>query len=78
MIGGILLTIYDIKTTLAREVRERLLNKLGIILFETTILRNIRLAECPTYKKSVLEYTPESAGAAAYQALTEEVMKNGG
>ena len=78
IIGGILLTMYDTRTTLAKEVRERLLNKCGDILFKTTIPRNIRLAECPTHKKSIFEYAPESAGAEAYQALTEEVMKRWG
>jgi len=78
VIGGILLTMYDTRTTLAKEVRDRLLSKFGTIVFETTIPRNIRLAECPTHKKSIFEYAPESAGAAAYQALTEEVMKRWG
>lgn len=78
VIGGVLLTMYDARTTLAKEVRERLLNKFGNIVFETTIPRNIRLAECPTHKKSIFEYAPESAGAAAYQALTEEAMKRWG
>jgi ATPases involved in chromosome partitioning len=77
-IGGVLLTMYDPRTTLAKEVRERLFNKFGTLLFETTIPRNIRLAECPTHKKSIFEYAPESAGAAAYQALTEEVMTRWG
>jgi chromosome partitioning protein len=78
VIGGILLTMYDARTTLAKEVRDRLLDKFGTIVFETTIPRNIRLAECPTYKKSIFEYAPESSGAAAYQTLTEEVMKRWG
>ncbi len=78
VIGGILLTMYDTRTTLAKEVRDRLLDKFGTIVFETTIPRNIRLAECPTHKKSIFEYSPESAGAAAYQALTEEVIRRWG
>jgi chromosome partitioning protein len=78
VIGGILLTMYDSRTTLAKEVRERLLNKFGTTVFETTIPRNIRLAECPTHKKSIFEYAPESAGAEAYEALTEEAMKRWG
>jgi chromosome partitioning protein len=78
VIGGILLTMYDTRTTLAKEIRERLLDKFGAILFKTTIPRNIRLAECPTHKKSIFEYAPESAGAIAYQTLTEEVMTRWG
>lgn len=54
VIGGVLLTMYDARTTLAKEVRERLLNKFGNIVFETTIPRNIRLAECPTHKNPYL------------------------
>lgn len=74
-IGGILLTMYDPRTNLAKEVRELLLDKFGSVLFETTIPRNVRLAECPSHKKSIYEYAPDSTGAAAYTALTEEAMK---
>jgi chromosome partitioning protein len=78
VIGGILLTMYDPRTSLAKEVRQRLLDKFGTIVFETTIPRNVKLAESPTHKKSIYEYAPDSAGAAAYQALTEEIMRRWG
>jgi chromosome partitioning protein len=77
-IGGILLTMYDPRTTLAKEVKQKLLDKFGAIVFETTIPRNVKLAECPTHKKSIYEYSPDSAGAIAYQALTDEVLKRWG
>ena len=78
VIGGILLTMFDPRTTLAKEVRQILLDKFGALVFETTIPRNVKLAECPTHKKSIYEYSPDSAGATAYQAFTEEIMKRWG
>jgi chromosome partitioning protein len=77
-IGGILLTMYDPRTNLAKEVKELLIDKFGSALFETTIPRNVKLAECPSHKKSIYEYAPDSTGAKAYEALTEEVMKRWG
>lgn len=77
-IGGILLTRYDPQTNLANEIKAKLLDKFGALVFETTIPKNIKLAECPTHNQSIFEYAPKSTGALAYEALTEEVMKRWG
>jgi chromosome partitioning protein len=72
---GILLTMYDPRTLLAKEIKAKLQDKFGALLFETTIPRNVKLAECPSHKKSIYEYAPESTGALAYKQLTEEILK---
>lgn len=77
-IGGILLTMYDPRTNLAKEVREQLVNSFGDLVFETTIPRNVKLAESPSHNQSIYQYDPDCAGAKAYEAFTEEVMKRWG
>lgn len=77
-ICGILLTMYDPRTNLAKEVREQLISNFGNAVFETTIPRNVKLAESPSHQQSIFEYAPESTGAAAYEAFTEEIMKRWG
>jgi chromosome partitioning protein len=44
------------------------------VVLETQIRRNIKLAEAPSFNKSIFEYAPNSAGAADYQVLAEEIM----
>ncbi len=77
-VGGILLTMYDPRTNLAKDVREKLIEKFGPYVYNTTIPRNVKLAECPSHNQSIYEYDPDSAGAKAYEAFTEEVMKRWG
>jgi chromosome partitioning protein len=72
---GLLLTMYDPRTLLAKEIKARLHDKFGSLLLETTIPRNVKLAECPSHKQSIYEYAPESTGALAYQELTEEILR---
>lgn len=74
-IGAVLLTMYDPRTNLAKDVKQRIIDKFGSLLLNTTIPRNIKLAEAPSYKESIFTYAPESSGAKAYKALTEELLK---
>lgn len=78
IIGGVLLTMYNPNTNLAREVKSIIHQRFGAFVFNTTIPRNIKLAECPTVKKSIFEHAPESKGAIAYEQLTDEVCKKWG
>lgn len=78
IIGGVLFTKYDPRTNLAKEVKAEILKKFNTVTFETTIPVNIKLAECPPMKKSIFEHAPESTGAIAYKALTEEIMNRWG
>lgn len=72
---GILLTMYDERTNLCRQVREDLLSffKPGEV-FETPIPRNVRLGEAPSFGKPVLLYDIRSKGAEAYLSLAREML----
>jgi len=73
-IEGVVLTMYDDRTNLAQNVTQELKNYFGDRLFETTIPRNIRLAEAPSHGKPALAYDPRSRGAEAYIKLAKEIM----
>ena len=72
---GILLTMYDGRTRLSQEVEENVRKHFGELVFKTIIPRTVRLAEAPSYGKSVLDYAPSSQGAIAYRGLAEEVIQ---
>lgn len=76
-IEGVVLTMYDDRTNLAQQVTHELQNFFGDLLFSTTIPRNVRLAEAPSYGKPALAYDPRSRGAEAYIKLAKEVMDRG-
>ncbi len=78
VIEGVLLTMYDDRTNLAQQVTANLREHFGDKLLKTTIPRNIRLAEAPSYGQSVLLYDPRSRGAEAYRDLAHELMKRNG
>ena len=73
---GILLTMFDDRTNLARQVAADLREFFGTDVFKTVIPRNIRLAEAPSHGKSILAYDPGSRGAEAYIQLAKEVLTN--
>ena len=74
-IGGIALTMTDFRANLAREVADEVRKFFPGKVFETTIPRNIRLAESPSFGKPIFSYDPHSVGAMSYHLLTKEVMK---
>jgi chromosome partitioning protein len=76
-IEGVVLTMYDDRTNLAQQVTQELQNFFGDRLFKTTIPRNVRLAEAPSYGKPALAYDPRSRGAEAYIKLAKEIMERG-
>lgn len=77
-IKGILLTLYDKRTRLSRDVHGELKKYFGDsdLLFKTIIPRNIRLAEAPSHGKPCLIYDPESTGTKAYLNLAKEILEN--
>ncbi len=77
-IEGVLLTMYDDRTNLAQQVTANLREHFGDKLLKTTIPRNIRLAEAPSYGQPVLLYDPRSRGAEAYVQLAAEIMRRNG
>jgi chromosome partitioning protein len=73
-IEGVILTMYDERTNLAQQVTENLRQFFGAKLLKTTIPRNIRLAEAPSYGKPVVLYDPRSRGAESYRDLAAEIL----
>jgi chromosome partitioning protein len=75
-IEGILLTMYDDRTTLSKQVAADLRSFFGGQVFTTVIPRNVRLAEAPSYGKPILFYDIHSRGAESYSQLAKEVIAN--
>jgi len=74
-IGGILFTMYDVRTRLAHEVVKEVSGYFKEKVFSTIIPRNVRLSEAPSFGKPISQYDPESIGARSYQKLAEEVLR---
>jgi chromosome partitioning protein len=77
-IAGVLMTMYDARTTLAQQVVREVETHFPGEIFKTIVPRSVRLAEAPSYGQSIFEYDGSSRGAAAYRALTEEVLARHG
>jgi chromosome partitioning protein len=75
-IEGVLLTMFDDRTILARQVAADLREFFGREVFRTVIPRSIRLAEAPSFGKPILSYDPRSRGAEAYIKLAKEILAN--
>jgi len=75
-IEGILLTMYDDRTTLSKQVAADLRSFFGSQVFESVIPRNVRLAEAPSHGKPVIFYDIHSKGAESYIQLAREVIAN--
>ena len=75
-IEGVLLTMFDERTVLARQVAADLREFFGNEVFKTLIPRSIRLAEAPSFGKPILTYDPRSRGAEAYIKLAKEILAN--
>ena len=73
-VEGVVLTMYDERTNLAQQVATELKNHFGDKLCATSIPRNVRLAEAPSYGKPALLYDARSRGAEAYIRLAKEIM----
>jgi chromosome partitioning protein len=75
-IEGILLTMYDERTTLSRQVASDLRSFFGTQVFQSVIPRNVRLAEAPSFGKPIIFYDIHSKGAEGYTQLAQEVIAN--
>jgi chromosome partitioning protein len=75
-IEGILLTMYDERTTLSRQVATDLRSFFGAQVFQSVIPRNVRLAEAPSFGKPIIFYDIHSKGAEGYTQLAKEVVFN--
>lgn len=71
---GVVITMVDRRTIMARDVMEQVQNMFGPLVFETSISRSVRLEESPAYRESIHTYAPDSISAREYKALAEEVV----
>lgn len=72
---GIVLTMYDSRTSLAEQVEAEVKKHFGTKVFNTVIPRNVRLAEAPSYGRTIIEHDKWSKGARAYKSLAREIEK---
>jgi chromosome partitioning protein len=71
---GVLITLHDKRTVLARDIQEQITQVFGEKVFHTAVSRSVRLEESPAHRVSIFEHAPQSSGATEYYALCEEVM----
>ncbi len=72
-LGGVILTMFDTRTNLSRDVASEVQEFFTDKVFKSIIPRNIRLSEAPSHGMSIEEYDPNSTGARSYKALAEEI-----
>ena len=71
---GVVITMHDKRTALARDIRAQIDKVFGSKVFKTVITKSVRLEESPAYKESIFTFAPDSSGASEYYRLCEEVM----
>jgi chromosome partitioning protein len=71
---GVVITMHDKRTALARDIRAQIQKVFGGTVFKTVITKSVRLEESPAYKESIFTFAPDSTGAAEYYSLCEEVI----
>jgi chromosome partitioning protein len=71
---GVVITMHDKRTALARDIRAQIRKVFGGKVFKTVITKSVRLEESPAYKESIFTFAPESTGATEYYSLCEEVI----
>jgi chromosome partitioning protein len=74
---GVLLTMYDTRTNLSRQVVDEVISYFKNKVYKTIIPRNVRLAEAPSYGQPINVYDPNSIGAVSYYKLSREILRNG-
>jgi chromosome partitioning protein len=74
-VEGLLLTMFDTRNRLSHQVAAEVRRHFTSQVFQTVIPRNVRLSECPSHGKIIMEYDNKSSGAQAYSALAREFLK---
>ena len=74
-IGGIIMTMFDIRTKLSREVVEEVRTNLPDQVFDTVIPRTVRISEAPSFGQTIFEYDKLNPGSMAYRNLAKELIK---
>jgi chromosome partitioning protein len=72
---GVVITMHDRRTSLARDIRSQIDKVFGTKVFKTLITKSVRLEESPAYKESIFSFAPDSSGATEYYSLSEEVIE---
>jgi chromosome partitioning protein len=72
---GVLITLHDTRTNIARDVVERIHRVFGDKVFKTAISKSVKIEECPAYKESIFTYASGSIGALQYKKVAEEIME---
>src|SRR5246500_68037 len=72
---GVLITLFDKRTNIARDTHEQIRSVFGSVLFKTRIGKNVRLEESPAYKETIMTFAPKSPGAKEYGKLALEVIQ---
>jgi chromosome partitioning protein len=72
---GVVITMHDKRTALARDIRTQIDKVFGSKVFNTVITKSVRLEESPAYKESIFTFAPDSSGATDYYSLCEEVIE---
>lgn len=73
-LGGIIMTMFDVRTNLSRQVVSEVRTHFDQVVFSSIIPRSVRLGEAPSYGQTIFEYDRLSSGATAYKALALEVI----
>ena len=73
-IGGVLLTMFDVRTNLSSQVAEEVRKYFGKLVFDSVVPRNVRLSEAPSFGEAIIDYDPRSKGAEVYKSLAKEVL----
>ena len=74
-VGGVIMTMYDRRTNLSKQVHNEVKNYLNDLVFNTKIPRTVKLAEAPSFGKTIFEYAKWNEGSFAYDKLAKEVAK---
>jgi chromosome partitioning protein len=77
-VRGLLMTMYDTRTNLSRQVVEEVRTHFADKVFDTIIPRNVRLSEAPSHGETILSYDPQSTGGLTYRDLAQELIKGDG
>src|SRR6185312_6541708 len=75
VLEGLVLTMFDGRNSLARQVHDEVRAHFNEQVFQTQIPRNVRISESPSHGRPVVTYAPGSRGAAAYRSLAREISR---
>jgi len=72
---GVIITLYDKRTNISKDVLKRIKKVFGDKVFDTVVTKSVKLEESPAYKESIFTFAPRSIGATQYQEIAKEIIK---